>query len=295
MLPGDDAAELTVGGQRQVVTTDHLRSLTPDPHLMARIAATHALGDIWAMGAEPQAAMINVTLPPMSARLQARTLAEVMNGAYQVLDAAGADIAGGHTSQGAEMMLGFTLTGLPKDRVISLSGARPGDRLIVTKPLGSGVILAGSMLGLARADWIEAAQETMLQPLGLAAEILGGAHAMTDVTGFGLAGHAINIARASGIGVTIDSDAIPLIEGAMKLSEQGVASAIAASNRVFAGAEDDNSPLTSLLFDPQTAGGLLAAVAAQDAGDLVARLNSGGFQAAIIGRFGEPPATINIR
>ena len=195
--PGDDAAVIETGGVRQVLSTDHLRAFTADHGLMARIAALHALGDIWAMGARPQAALVSVTLPQMNAALQARSLAEIMTAARDALETAGARIVGGHSSMGAEASLGVALTGLVEGEPITLAGARPGDALILTRGIGSGTLLAAEMRGAARGRDIAALFDRLAVPQGDAAAILEGAHAMTDVTGFGLAGHLWNICRAS--------------------------------------------------------------------------------------------------
>ena len=160
----------------QVITTDHLRALTEDPRLMARIAANHALGDIFAMGARPQAALAQVILPRLSERLGARTLAEIMDEASRVFAEAGADIVGGHSSTGAELTIGFTVTGLA-ERVIAKSGARPGDVLILTKPLGSGTVLAAEMAmarlpGLILGEAVAACYSSMASSLAPAARAL---------------------------------------------------------------------------------------------------------------------------
>lgn len=211
--PGDDAALLAIGGETQVLTTDHLAAVTGDPALMARIAALHAMGDIWAMGATPEAALAQITLPRMSEALQARTLSEIMEAASTAFTEAGAAIAGGHTTQGSELSIGFTVTGRAPARPIGLDGARPGDALLLTRPLGSGVLLAADMALEARGDDLAALFETMTTPQGDAAAHLAGAHAMTDITGFGLAGHVLNIARASSVSAEIDLDAIPPLSG----------------------------------------------------------------------------------
>ncbi len=281
-LPGDDAALLSVGGQRQVMTTDHLRAVTEDPVLMTRIAAVHALGDIWAMGAAPQAATATLILPRMTPELQARTMAEIMQTAAEVLHGAGAEIAGGHSSMGDELTIGFTLTGLLDRDPITLAGAQPGDAVIVTKPIGSGVLMAAEMQGAARGDWVAAAYDLMTCPQGDAARILADAHAMTDVTGFGLAGHLLNICEASGLAATLDLDAVPLMAGALELSAHGHRSTLYPDNRALA-PDLPGDPRTDLLFDPQTAGGLLAAVDADRAEDLVTQLRAAGHQAARIG------------
>lgn len=281
-LPGDDAAMLTLGGQRQVITTDHLRAFTEDPVTMTRIAAIHALGDIWAMGAEPQAVSVTLILPRMTATLQQRTATEIMGAADAIFRAEGAEIVGGHSSMGTELTIGFTLTGLLDRDPITLAGAQPGDALILTKPIGTGVLMAAEMQGAARGDWIAAAFAQMTRPQGDAARLLAGAHAMTDVTGFGLAGHLLNICEASGLTARLDLAAVPLMAGARELSQRGYRSTLFADNRALA-PELPSDPQYDLLFDPQTAGGLLAAVAADQAEALVAALRAAGHPAAQIG------------
>jgi selenide,water dikinase len=294
-LPGDDAALLTTGGAQQVITTDHLRSLTNDHALMTRIAAVHALGDIWAMGAKPQAATVNVILPRMSAALQERTMREIMGAANEVISGAGAAIVGGHSSMGDELTIGFTLTGLCEKAPITLGGAKAGDALILTKPVGSGVLMAAEMAGLAPGTDVVAAYKQMLQPQGLASEILGKAHAMTDLTGFGIAGHLSGICEASGVAAEISLDAVPLMQGALALAEKGVRSSLYPDNVSGAGVvAGRKGPRADLMFDPQTAGGLLAAVPADKADELVKKLWLAGYPAAKIGRLieGLPSVTL---
>jgi len=281
---GEDAAVIETGGVSQVLSVDHLRAFVEDPALMARISALHALGDIWAMGARPQAALVSVTLPRMSETLQARTMAEIMEAADAVMAGAGARIVGGHSSMGAEMSLGFALTGLVARAPITLGGARPGDALILTRGIGSGTLLAAEMRGAARGCDIAALVALLSQPQGDAAAILGQAHAMTDVTGFGLAGHLGNICRASGLCARLDLEAVPMLSGAEALAARGIRSTIWEANRraaPVAGLGD--GPRAVLLHDPQTAGGLLAAVDPAQADDLVARLRDAGHNAAVIG------------
>lgn len=293
--PGDDAAVLQVGGQRQVITTDHLRAFIDDPWLMARIAAVHALGDIWAMGARSQAALAQVILPRMSPELQARTMDEVMGAANDVFTAAGAAIVGGHSTMGSELTVGFSITGLAEAPTITVAGARPGDTLILTRPIGSGTILAADMLRAANGRHVAAMLEEMARTQGDAAEILGGAHAMTDVTGFGLAGHLMAICRASGVSATLILDAIPTYQGAVELAEQGHYSTLFQPNRDAAPVFGPDSPKARLLHDPQTAGGFLAAVPEDRAEGLVAKLVDRGHRAALIGRLGDGPAGITLQ
>jgi selenide,water dikinase len=290
---GDDAAILRVIGGVQVLTTDHLRAFTCDARLMAELTAVHALGDIWAMGAKPQVALAQVILPRLSPEMQARMLTEVMAAAAQVFTAAGADVVGGHTSQGAELTLGFTVTGLAQ-RPVPKGGARPGDMLILTKAIGSGTILAAEM-AMARlpdmmlGEAVTACFARMRRPLAGASALLAPhAHAMTDVTGFGLAGHLIEMMEASGTTANLWLDAVPLMPGAEALTAAGEHSSLAPANRAgLLGrirGEGLTTPRGALLFDPQTCGGLLAAVPATLAAQLLPRLHAAGDpEARIIG------------
>ncbi|HBZ45491.1 MAG TPA: selenide, water dikinase SelD [Maritimibacter sp.] len=265
MGPGDDAALLAMGETRQVLTTDHLRAFTEDPQTFARIAALHALGDIWAMGASPQAALAQITVPRQSEALQARVLDELLTAAAEVFAEAGAEIVGGHTTMGAETVLGFTVTGLLDRPAILVDGAKPGDVLVLTRPIGSGTIFAAEMRGQAEGRDVAALLEVLSRSQGGVAAALGKAHAMTDVTGFGLAGHLMAIARASGVAATLRLEDVPLFDGAEALAEAGVRSTIYPANA-------DHAPVSgmgetgrvALLHDPQTAGGFLAALDPND-------------------------------
>jgi selenide,water dikinase len=281
---GDDAAVLIHGDGRQVLTTDHLRAFWDDPAVMARIAAIHALGDIWAMGAAPQAATANLVLPRMSAPLQKRWMDEIMRAAGEVFTEAGAAIVGGHSALGAETIIGFSVTGLCSGTPIGLAGAKAGDALILTKPIGTGVIMAAEMARKASGVVIEAALAQMQKPQGAAAEILAGAHAMTDVTGFGLAGHLLGICEASGCGAELRLAEVPVLEGAEALAATGLRSSLYRDNAIIReGMEIPESPRADLLFDPQTAGGLLAAVDDKSAKQALTLLKKAGFDARLIG------------
>ncbi len=280
---GDDSAVLRIGGQQQVITTDHLRAITDDPVLMAQIAANHALGDIWAMGAAPQAALAQIILPHMSATLQARMMDEIMATSGQVFQSAGAEIIGGHSSMGAEMTIGFSITGLCEQPLITLANARVRDVLILTKPIGSGTLLAAEMAGLAKGADIAACYDVMTQSQATASQILAHANAMTDVTGFGLAGHLDNICTASNCGAVINMDAVPVMQGALELTNSGVRSTLYRDNKHLVPELPDGA-MTDLLFDPQTAGGLLAAIPEETAETTLKNLIAAGYPAVIIGR-----------
>ena len=296
-LPGDDAALLEFGSTRQVITTDTVRSFTPDPYRMAKIAALHAMGDIWAMGADPQAVLVTVTLPQLSRSLQAEWLDEIMAGASEVLAPTGAEIVGGHTSMGAELSLGFSITGLLDRPAITLAGATAGQQLVLTRPIGSGLLLAGEMQRKASGNDVEALLSVLEVPQGRAARILteAGATAMTDVTGFGLAGHLFGMLRESGVAANVDLEAVPVFAGALELVSDGIRSHLHAANQVgipiTIGGEN---PRATVLFDPQTAGGLLAAVPQEEVATVVRQLTEAGFLGAVIGSLaaGEPHITL---
>ena len=284
---GDDAAILRLpGGGYQVIGTDHLRAAIADPETMARIAAVHALGDIWAMGAAPQVALASLVLPHMSPALQARTVAEITRAATDVLGAAGAQLVGGHTTMGAELTIGFTVTGTRDAMPLTVDGGRAGDALILTRPLGTGVILAADMAGRAAGGDVAAALALMATPQHEEARVLGAvAHAMTDVTGFGLAGHVRAMARASHLDAALIRGAIPVLAGARALSDAGVSSSLMPANRADAPVEGGED---ALLHDPQTAGGLLAAVARGQVEATLAALAAAGCTGHIIGHLTAP-------
>ncbi|MEM8870132.1 MAG: selenide, water dikinase SelD [Pseudomonadota bacterium] len=293
--PSDDAAIVRIGGALQVISTDHLRAFTPDPWLMGRVAAVHALGDIWAMGATPQTVLSTIILPWMTEAMQTAMLAEISAAATEVFAAHGAQIVGGHTTQGTELTVGFTVTGLVTDRPILLSSAQPGDTLILTKPIGSGTLLAAEMAMRAKGRWIAALWETMTQSQGQAAVILRHAHAMTDVTGFGLAGHLLAILRASGVGAEVDLQAIPLLSGAYALSEAGIGSTLYNANRRRAPLPPiADTARARLLHDPQTSGGLLASVEPGRAATSLSELRAAGYAAAAIGTVTDGPVEIRL-
>ena len=292
--PGDDAAVLKMGDTRQILTTDHLRGFTVDHALQARIAAVHALGDCWAMGAEPQTALATLILPRLSPDLQTRWMAEIMAEAAAVFAAEGAEIVGGHSSMGDELTIGFTVTGLLNRAAITLAGARPGDRLLLTKPLGTGVILAADMQLSAPGEAVAGAWAQMAASSGLAARILAQhARAMTDVTGFGLAGHLLNICEASGVAARLDQRTVPMLPGAADLLTRGIRSTIHGANE--AAVLDRLDGLADpILFDPQTSGGLLAAVPADAVPQLQGALRNIRVPVAMIGEITDGSPRIDL-
>lgn len=299
--PGDDAAILAVPGGVQVLTTDHLRGFTPDARLMARLAALHALGDICAMGAAPQTALAQIILPPMGPELQSRTLAEIMDEATRIFRDAGADIVGGHSTEGAELTIGFTVTGTAP-RALTKGGAKPGDALILTKPIGSGTILAAEMAlarvpGLMLGEVWQSCVAQMSRAQGDAAALLAPvAHAMTDVTGFGLAGHLLEMMQASATAATVYLNDIPLMPGALELAQAGHASSLQPANLAAVSwrLTMSGDPRTQLLADPQTCGGLLASIPSDQADTILIALRAAGHDAAHIGEVTTGPPHLTV-
>ena len=298
--PDDAAVVLPPSGQALVQTVDFFRAFLGDLHLFGRIAANHALGDVHAMGGRPLTALAIATLPPGTPVRLEEDLHAMLRGAQEVLEAAGARLVGGHSAEGAEIALGFAVTGaVDPARVLRTGGLRPGDRLVLTKPLGTGVILAAAMRGAAQAAWLEAAVASMQQPLGPAAAVLvgHGATACTDVTGFGLLGHLGGMLRASGVAARLDPAAVPLLAGAAEALAQGIRSSLHAANTAaVAGLLDTlpSDPALAALLDPQTAGGLLAGVPEARAEACLTALRAIGIPAEPIGIVEAGPPRIRL-
>jgi len=289
----DDAAIIDTGGERlSVQTVDYFRAIIDDPYRFGMIAANHALGDLFAMGGEPLTALAIATIPyGLEAKVEA-DLSAMMEGANTVLRDAGCALVGGHTSEGAELSLGFAVNGLVgRGAFLRKAGLQPGDALVLTKPIGTGTLLAADMHGLAKGRWIQAAIRHMTVSNRKAAAVLAqhGVHASTDVTGFGLLGHLVEMTKASGVEARIVLNDIPVLEGAGETLALGVFSSLQPQNvrlrRAISNLDAAQAlPLYPLLFDPQTAGGLLAGVPGNAATRCVEALRSAGYaQAAVIG------------
>ena len=268
----DDAAMIKVpAGQALVQSVDFFRTFIDDPFAFGEVAAVHALGDVWAMGAKPHSALALAVVPAAAERLMEEDLFQMLSGARRILDGAGCTLIGGHSGEGPEAALGFSVNGLVvASQALRKGGLKPGDKLVLTKPLGTGVIFAAAMRGMAKAHWIETALASMRAPSGDAARALlaAGAHACTDVTGFGLAGHLAEMIRASDdVGVELHLDSLPVLPGAIDLFAQGFASSLQPANLRARHLIDGLDRISGhakipLLFDPQTAGGLLASLPA---------------------------------
>jgi selenide,water dikinase len=292
----DDAAVVRVPPGKAVVhSVDFFRAFIDDPYLFGKVAANHALGDLFAMGAEAQTAAAIVTVPPgLDAKVE-DDLRQMMSGAIAVLNEAGCALIGGHTGEGRELALGFAVNGLVDEdlaQVMRKGGMRTGDVLVLTKPIGTGTLFAAHARQLARGAWIDAALETMCQSNRLAARCVfdHGATACTDLTGFGLLGHLVEMTRPSGVDAELDLAALPVLDGAEESSAAGVVSSLQPANvrlrRAIRNQEQvHRHPRYPLVFDPQTAGGLLASIPNDRADACLAALRALGYaQASAIGR-----------
>ena len=216
--------------------------------------------------------------------------------ASDVMTEAGAQIIGGHTSMGAEFTIGFSVTGLAREHPITLAGAQVGDVLILTSPIGTGVLLAAEMQMTARGADVARAYARMSRSVAEDAYALRNAHAMTDVTGFGLVGHLANICRASGVGAELNARDVPLMDGALELSEKAVQSSLYPDNLsdALTMMNAPETPRGRLMLDPQTAGGLLAAIAPEDAQKAIAEMKEQGINAVQIGRIIDGPIALKL-
>jgi selenide,water dikinase len=279
----DDAAVLKPPlGKLLVQSVDHFRAFLDDPFVFGQIAAAHALSDLYAMGAEPWTALAIASVPYASSQKMRVELSAMLQGATEILRADGCALVGGHSAEAAETALGFAVTGLVESgRILRKGGLQPGDQLILTKPLGTGIVLAGHMRGNARARWLMAAIESMRTTNAAAARIAMAyrPRAGTDVTGFGLAGHLMEMLEASAAAAVLRLAAIPALPGARALAAHGIESTLAPDNRRLLG----DTPDTALLVDPQTSGGLLLGLPGSRAAACLEALVDSGLNAAIIG------------
>jgi len=290
----DDAALVTVPSDKfSVLSIDAFRPMILDPFLFGKIAANHCLGDIYAMGADPQTAMTIASLPVWPQDKLIDELRQMLLGALEVFNAAGAALVGGHTSEGAEITLGFSVTGLiDKNQVLHKATLTEGNALILTKPIGTGTVMAADMRGKATGSWVDSALESMLLSNRRAGDILRtyGASACTDVTGFGLAGHLAEMLGDGGLSAALDLDALPILNGAVDSLAAGFTSSLQDKNQRLSQRVECPDTLQRdarflLLFDPQTAGGLLAGLAPKHAEECLDSLRQNGYpEAAVIGK-----------
>jgi selenide,water dikinase len=288
----DDAAVYRLNDEQALIaTTDFFMPIVDDPYDFGRIAATNAISDVYAMGGRPILALALVAMP--IAQLPLEAIGRIVEGGQAVCRAAGIPIAGGHTIDSVEPIYGLVVLGLVHpDRVRRNADARPGDRLVLGKPLGVGVLSAAlkkdrlDAAGYARM----VASTTQLNTPGPTLAELPGVHALTDVTGFGLAGHALELARGAGLQVTLDWPAVPLLEGAADLASDGFVTGASGRNWAGYGAEVQLDPslpplARELLTDPQTSGGLLVSCAPETVEAVLRVFRDAGFgQAAVVGQ-----------
>lgn len=286
---GDDAAEVRHGTGTTLLSVDGFRAMVDDPYLLGRICAHHSLNDLYAMGAQPTSALALATIPLMAEPMMEDDLHQLLRGVVDVLNASDTPLVGGHSAEGAELSIALTVTGTPGQTTLTKSGAQVGDMLLLTKPLGTGVILAGAMRGTHVPGAIAGAVNCMDTSNALSVEILRnyGVNALTDVTGFGLLGHLSEILRGSDCGVSLHLNEIPLLPGALLMARQGIASSLQASNALvladFTLSADLDAEILALLSDPQTSGGLLASVPAHQADSCLTALRVQQIEAAMIG------------
>ena len=295
---GDDAGIYQLSEELALVqTVDFFTPIVDDPYLFGQIAAANALSDVYAMGGEPLCAMNLVAFP--SGKMDLAVLREILRGGLDKLREAGVALVGGHSISDAELKYGLSVTGkVHPDRVLTNRGARPGDQLVLTKPLGTGILNTAHKRGQASAEQTAEVERAMATLNRQAAEILIRRRpgACTDVTGFGLLGHAAEMVQDSEVGLLIRADQVPLFPGALEHARQGCKPGGLGRNRSYREPLVDAAPEVEqarmdLLYDPQTSGGLLVAVPGAHAAELVAQLHAGGVpRAALIGEVTNHPA-----
>jgi selenide,water dikinase len=288
--PDDAAVTEVAAGKLVVQSVDYFRSFIDDPYIFGQIAANHALSDIFAMGAEAQCAMAIATIPYGIENQIEDQLFQTMSGALSVLNDSNTALVGGHSSEGAELSFGLSVTGLAdRSQVMRKSGMQTGDILILTKALGTGTLFAADMRLKAKGRWIDAALQSMLLSNQAAGFCMHrhGATACTDVTGFGLLGHLVEMTRSSEKSVELNLNALPILDGALEMIETGIFSSLQEQNVRLRRAIKDPEKLREhkhfpLLFDPQTSGGLLAAIPAENSEACLAELQELGYPVSVV-------------
>jgi len=295
-----DAAIFNTGGQSIVQSVDQITAVCDDPYVFGRIAAVHALSDLYTTGATAHSAQVLVSLPFADRQIVRRDLQQLMAGVVDALNEDGCALLGGHTSEGRELALGFVVNGLHEsdtyrdDHNRGDHNVSAGDCLILTKPVGTGVLLAGLMRQQAEGIDVQSALTGMQQSNRLAAEVLfnHGVKAVTDITGFGLIGHLQRMLQPLNAGARINAQEVPMYSGAMSLADEGIASTLLEQNQqVLAHIEcDEDIPdmVLNLFCDPQTSGGLLGVVPAEQCDAALSKLRQQGCESAqVIGTISE--------
>ena len=289
----DDAGVYLVAPDLALVQTiDFFTPIVDDPYTFGQIAATNALSDVYAMGGVPTSALAMVCYPEKG---DIEVLGEILAGGLSKMDEAGCTVIGGHSIRDPEIKFGYSVTGtIDPKRILTNSGAKPGDDLVLTKPLGTGVISTAIKKGLAQQEWIEAATRSMttLNKHGAEIALKYDVHAITDITGFGLIGHAREMAFGSVVSLEIYAMEVPLLDGALECVREGFIPGGLNANRDFAEClveYDDVVPEDhrTMLFDPQTAGGLFISVHPNDTERLLRELQLNNIPARKVGVVGE--------
>jgi len=274
-----------------IQTVDYFTPIVDDPYAFGQIAVANALSDVYAMGGKPITAMNIVCFP--SKTMDISVLGEILSGGLDKLKEAEVTLVGGHSVDDLELKYGLSVTGvIHPEKVILNSGAKPGDKLILTKPLGTGIINTAIKANMADADAVAAVTEQMTMLNNKASEIMQeiGVHACTDVTGFGLLGHACEMIQSGEVGLEIDHTTLPIFPKAIEFAQMGLIPAGTYRNRDFRSAMVNFASgvpdwISDVLFDPQTSGGLIISVSDEKAQTLLTRLHDAGLiQSAIIGK-----------
>ena len=299
----DDAGVYRLRDDLAIVqTVDFFTPIVDDPFVYGQIAALNSINDVWAMAGTPLTALAITCFPKTG--VDPAILGEIMRGGLETLNKYGVTLIGGHSVDNQQIMFGYSVTGvIDPGKIATNAGARPGDVIILTKPIGTGVISTGIKFEKTTPEVAASSVATMLTPGRYAAEAMRefGVKGATDVTGFALLGHAWEMARASNVTMEIEPARVPLLNGALELAALGVLTSGDKTNREYIGEDieinesvDEN--LVKLLFDPQTAGGMLISVSLDRADDLLVRLRENYPQVEIIGRVlerGEHSIVIN--
>lgn len=297
MERADDAGVYKLSENLAIIqTVDFFTPIVDDPYMFGQIAAANALSDVYAMGGKPLTAMNIVCFPVKT--MDISVLREILKGGLDKMREAGVTLVGGHSVEDSELKYGLSVTGtIHPSKVLTNVGAEPGDRLILTKPLGTGIINTAIKAGMADEKSIEMVTSYMARLNNMASEVMQeiGARACTDVTGFGLLGHAFEMIQGTGKGIIIYSSKVPIFPGAVNFAEMGLVPGGTYRNRDFRIHQVDVDPrvspyLLDILFDPQTSGGLLIATSGEKAEEMVKRLKERGIEeAAIIGEVVHDP------
>lgn len=286
----DDAAVIQVPNEQLLAQTiDYFPSLINDPYLLGQIVTQHCLSDLYTMGAIPHSVLVLASIPHGKARVQQGLLRQMLAGILKVLNEENIALIGGHTNESDKLGLGLTCNGFIRhDEIWRKGEVKAEQALILTKPLGTGTLFAAEMQQAAKGKWIDGAIASMIQSNKTAAEILrkNGATACTDITGFGLAGHLLEMLQSSGLSAELYLEQLPTLDGAIQTTKKGFTSSLAPQNHtveqfIQAEIKSRNNPKYELIFDPQTSGGLLAAIASDLVADCLDDLQKNGYRSAI--------------